>query len=96
MFGRYILTFETKRRRKFQRQAWTINVSNTKKDKFGLETLRQLGGRNRARQGKTRVKGTNGAKEEGQHKGGNGVGFEKGEWGRKKRDCCCLPIILLQ
>ena len=42
--GRYILTFETKRRRKFQRQAWTINVSNTKKDKFGLETLRQLGG----------------------------------------------------
>ena len=72
--GRYILTFETKRRRKFQRQAWTINVSNTKKDKFGLETLRQLGGRNRARQGKTRVKGTNGAKEEGQHKRGNGVG----------------------
>ena len=66
------MTFETKRRRKFQRQAWTINVSNTKKDKFGLETLRQLGGRNRARQGKTRVKGTNGAKEEGQHKGGNG------------------------
>ena len=65
------MTFETKRRRRSQRQAWKINVSKTKKDKFGLETLRQLGGRNRARQGKTRVKGTNGAKEEAQHKGGN-------------------------
>ena len=36
--------------------------------------FKTIGGRNRARQGKTRVKGTNGAKEEGQHKRGNGVG----------------------
>ena len=94
------MTSETKRRRKFQRQAWTINVSNTKKDKFGLETLRQLGGRNRARQGKTRVKGTNGAKEEGNTKAGTGSethntrggrGFEKGEWGRKRGIAVVFP-----